>query len=154
MSTSVLLCIGTRPEVIKMAPVFHALKETALEPIVLHTGQHEAGTEPDRQTVWPLYEFFGFLPAVQKIRSAQGRLEQRIALLRHVEAIRMHAATNGGKVPAKLADVDVPLPVDPFTGKPFRYEVIDGVAHVRGSPPKGDENNTAYNIHYEIIIRK
>jgi hypothetical protein len=98
--------------------------------------------------------FFGFLPAVQKIRRAQGRLEQRIALLRHVEAIRMHAAANGGKVPAKLADVDGPLPVDPFTGKPFRYEVVDGVAHVRGSPPKGDEKIAAYNLHYEIIIRK
>jgi hypothetical protein len=104
---------------------------------------------PSRRSV-----FFGFLPAVQKVRRAQGRLEQRIALLRHVEAIRMYAAAHEGKVPAKLADIDVPLPVDPFTGKPFRYEVIDGVAHVRGSPPKGDEQNVAYNLHYEIIIRK
>jgi UDP-N-acetylglucosamine 2-epimerase (non-hydrolysing) len=63
MSASVLLCIGTRPELIKMAPLYHALKKTALEPVVLHTGQHEAGTERDRQSVWPLYEFFGFLPA-------------------------------------------------------------------------------------------
>jgi glutathione S-transferase len=73
--------------------------------------------------------FRGFLPALQKVRRAQGRLEQRIALLRHVEAIRMYAAAHEGKVPPKLSDVDVPLPLDPFTGKPFRYEVIDGVAH-------------------------
>lgn len=98
--------------------------------------------------------FRGFLPAIQKVRRAQGRLEQRIALLRHVEAIRMYAAAHEGKVPAKLSEVDVPLPVDPFTGKPFRYEVVDGVAHVRGTPPKGDEQNVAYNLHYEIIIRK
>jgi hypothetical protein len=98
--------------------------------------------------------FFGFLPALQKVRRAQGRLEQRIALLRHVEAIRLYAAAHGGKVPEKLADVDVPLPCDPFTGKAFRYEVIDGVAHVRGSPPKGDEKSPPYNLHYEIIIRK
>ena len=29
--------------------------------------------------------FNGFQPAIQKVRRAQGRLEQRIALLRHVE---------------------------------------------------------------------
>lgn len=98
--------------------------------------------------------FYGFMPALQKVRRAQGRLEQRIALLRHVEAIRMYAAAHDGKVPAKLSEVDVPLPVDPFTGKPFRYEVVDGVAHIRGTPPKGDEQNVAYNLHYEIIIRK
>lgn len=98
--------------------------------------------------------FKGFLPAIQKVRRAQGRLEQRIALLRHVEAIRLYAAANGGKVPPKLSDVDVPLPVDPFTGKAFRYEVVDGVAHLRGTPPKGDEQNVAYNLHYEIVIRK
>lgn len=98
---------------------------------------------------------FGFiLPAMQKIRRAQGRLEQRIALLRHVEALRMYAAAHAGKLPEKLAEIDVPLPADPFTGKPFRYELKDGVAHLRGSPPKGDENNPAYNLHYEITIRK
>jgi UDP-N-acetylglucosamine 2-epimerase (non-hydrolysing) len=83
MSTSVLLCIGTRPEVIKMAPVYHALKETALEPIVLHTGQHEAGTEPDRQTVWPLYEFFGFLPTYRV------DLVRRTDTLAHLTALLM-----------------------------------------------------------------
>lgn len=98
--------------------------------------------------------FDGFAAAFNKVRIAQGRLEQRVALLRHVEAIRLYAAAHGGKVPEKLADVDVPLPCDPFTGKPFRYEVRDGAAHVRGSPPKGQEKVPVYNLHYEIIIRK
>ncbi len=31
----------------------------------------------------------------------------------------------------------MPLPDDPFTGKPFRYEVKDDTAHLRGSPPRG-----------------
>src|SRR5262249_54652609 len=57
------------------------------------------------------------------IRRAQGRLEQQIALLRHVEALRLYAAENGGTLPAKLSDVPVPLPDDPFTGKPFPYEL-------------------------------
>ncbi len=37
---------------------------------------------------------------------------------------------------------------------PFRYEVKGGVAHLRGTPPKGEEQNPGYNPHYEITIRK
>ncbi|MDY3553350.1 hypothetical protein R5W24_002451 [Gemmata sp. JC717] len=95
-----------------------------------------------------------FLPELQRIRAAQARVDQRLALLRHVEALRLHAAGHGGALPARLADVDVPVPVDPFTGKPFRYEVIDGAAHLWGTPPLGYEDNAAYNLHYEIVIRK
>jgi hypothetical protein len=99
-----------------------------------------------------LFDFF--LPSLFKIRLAQGRLEQRIALLRHVEALRMHAAEHGGAWPAKLADVGVPLPLDPFTGKPFRYEVSGETAHLRGNPPPGEEKTPVYNLHYELTLRK
>lgn len=95
-----------------------------------------------------------FLPAIYKVRLAQGRLEQRFALLRVVEALRLFAADHGGAWPTKLEDVTVPLPPDPFTGKPFRYAVDGGTAHVRGTPPPGEEANAAYNIHYELTIRK
>ena len=50
-------------------------------------------------------------------------MEQRIALLRHVEALRLHAAEHDGKLPVSLSEVAVPLPDDPVIGKPFRYEV-------------------------------
>lgn len=98
--------------------------------------------------------FAFFLPGLDKIRISQGRLEQRIALLRHVEALRLHAAAHNGKLPEKLTDIKVPLPMDPFTGKPFRYEVKDGVGHLRGTPPKGYEDLAHLNLHYEITIRK
>src|SRR5262249_42358321 len=98
---------------------------------------------------------FGFLvPALQKVRRAQGRLEQRIALLRHVEALRLYAAEHAGKLPEKLSDFPVPLPPDPFTGKPFRYDVDGATAHFRGSPPPGEEKNPAYNVHYEVTLQK
>lgn len=93
------------------------------------------------------------LPALNKVRVSQGRLEQKIALLRCVEALRMYAAAHGGKLPEKLADVEVPLPVDPFSGKPFRYELKDGTAHLRGTAPKGYAEIAAFNLHYEITIR-
>jgi hypothetical protein len=93
------------------------------------------------------------VPAMMRVRRAQGRLEQRVALLRHVEALRIYAAAHGGKLPAKLSDCPVPLPDDPFTGKPFRYEVDGGTAHLRGSPPAGDAKNPAYNVHYQITMK-
>jgi len=95
-----------------------------------------------------------FVPALHKVRSAQGRVEQRIALLQHVEALRLYAAAHAGKFPASLTECGVPLPVDPFTGQPFRYELERDTAHVRGSPPRGMEKNPAFNVHYEVTIQR
>ena len=54
-ANSILLCMGTRPEIIKMAPVYYALKQDGLEPLLLHTGQHEDMADP-------MYRFFKILP--------------------------------------------------------------------------------------------
>lgn len=54
-NNTILLCMGTRPEIIKMAPVYHALKKTDLMPLVLHTGQHDTLAET-------LYPFFDMEP--------------------------------------------------------------------------------------------
>ena len=93
-------------------------------------------------------------PDVLKARRTQGRLEQRVALLRHVEALRLYAAAHHGRLPAKLADLPVPLPDDPSTGKPFRYRLDGATGHLIGSPSRGEDKNPAYNIHYEVRIRK
>jgi UDP-N-acetylglucosamine 2-epimerase len=50
-----LVCLGTRPEIVKMAPVVHALRAAGQPVAVLHTGQHDA-------MAWPLYRFFGIEP--------------------------------------------------------------------------------------------
>jgi hypothetical protein len=96
--------------------------------------------------------FADLLPDVLKARRAQGRLEQRIALLRHVEALRLYAAAHQGKLPPKLSDIAVPLPEDPFTGKPFHYQVDGTIAHLRGSPP--DEKNAGHYGRYEVALSK
>jgi hypothetical protein len=95
-----------------------------------------------------------FLPAVQRVHRRQWLLEQRIDLLRHVEALRLYAAEHNGNLPATLAEISVPLPNDPFTGKPFRYEVTGNTAHLRGTPPDAEKTNAAANIHYEVTIQK
>jgi hypothetical protein len=95
-----------------------------------------------------------FLPPVVQARREQARLQQRIALLRHIEALRLHAAEHEGKPPEKLADLAVPLPDDPFTGKPFVYRVEAATAYLNGNPPRGEEKNAAYNIRYEATLQK
>lgn len=86
--------------------------------------------------------FADLVPAVADARQAQAVLEQRVAVLRHVEAIRMYAAAHGGKVPAKLSDAGVPLPVDPLSGKPFGYEV------------KGDAATlSAPGVRVEVVVK-
>ena len=84
----------------------------------------------------------------------QVRCEQRIALLRCVEALRLYAADHDGKLPAKLDDVPVPVPVDPVTGKSFSYQLDGATASLRGTPPRGKEKDAAYNRRYEVTIRK
>jgi UDP-N-acetylglucosamine 2-epimerase (non-hydrolysing) len=55
-----LLCMGTRPEIIKMAPVYRALR-TAGDPVcVMHTGQDDA-------RAWPLYRFFAMRPECEVV---------------------------------------------------------------------------------------
>lgn len=56
MSTdNILLCMGTRPEIIKMAPIYFELKKTGKHPLLLHTGQHSDMANP-------MYEFFNIVP--------------------------------------------------------------------------------------------
>jgi len=54
-NNTILLCMGTRPEIIKMAPVYYALKQNGMEPLLLHTGQHE-------DMAHPMYRFFRIIP--------------------------------------------------------------------------------------------
>jgi hypothetical protein len=96
----------------------------------------------------------GLIPATHRVRMAQARLDQRLALLTCVEALRIHAAENGGKFPARLEDVKLPLPTDPVTGKAFIYKLTEGTATLQGTPPAGMEKNAAYNVRYELTIAK
>lgn len=96
--------------------------------------------------------FADLVPQVAETRRVQARLEQRIALLRCVEALRMYAATHAGKLPAKPGDVDVPLPSDPFTGKPFAFELSGATVRLHSESPKDDRNAT-FTRRYEVTVR-
>lgn len=98
--------------------------------------------------------FADFLPHVVPARRKQAALEQRLALVRHIEALRLYAAGHEGKLPEKLSEITVPLPVDPFTGKPFAYKKDGAVAQLRGCLHHEAEKNTVYNVRYEVRIRR
>jgi hypothetical protein len=95
------------------------------------------------------------VPAVQKVLLARARLDRQIAMLRCIEALRLHAAEHDGKLPAALADIkSVPIPLDPMTGNAFTYKVADGKAYLSAAPPPGETPVFEGNVQrYEITLR-
>lgn len=78
---------------------------------------------------------YGMLPSIDAFHTAQTRAKQRIALIQAIEAIRMAGAANGGKLIESLDDAPVPVPNDPFTGRPFAYQVVGDVATLSSEFP-------------------
>jgi hypothetical protein len=97
--------------------------------------------------------FSELAPAAIKVVQARARVQQYLSVLQTVEALRIHAAANQGKLPASLAETKLPVPADPVTGKPFLYEVTDGVAVIRGSAPADRKNDPFFNRVHEVMIR-
>jgi len=91
------------------------------------------------------------LPAVSKVLMASARTERRLAALRVVEALRLHAARTGDW-PKSLAEVTaVPVPDDPTTGKPFEYKVEAGVAIVHGALLPGEQ--VYQELYYRLKLK-
>ncbi|MFQ3651983.1 MAG: hypothetical protein SNJ75_16800 [Gemmataceae bacterium] len=113
----------------------------------------------DGKPSWPTsaeFEKSLFAPIMThafRVRQVQVRIQQRLALLRLAEAVRLHAAKTG-KLPDALRSIEVPVPVDPVTGKAFTYEIKDGIAQVHGAVPKGQEKQPAFRVRYELTLRK
>jgi hypothetical protein len=93
-----------------------------------------------------------FLPAIAKAMTRHAQLGRKIAALRTVEALRLHAAAHGGQLPDALDQVTAaPVPLDPGTGKPFEY-TRDGptatiVSRIRGEPLE------TTGLRYRVTVR-
>jgi len=95
------------------------------------------------------------LPAVDKVYGAQVRTERRLASLRTVEAVRLHAAKNEGRLPANLADVTVvPVPVDPTTGQSFEYAAEGNRFTITVPMPTGERPNPNNSWKYVVTLAK
>jgi len=113
---------------------------------VLAANRKEYGGEPapaiTSSTFWDVFEH---------ARSRQAELEQRLSQLRCIEALRMYGADHDGKLPERLDDVPVPVPLDPVSGKPFSYK-LDGAKATLHGEPAGDKPGEW--IVYEITMQK
>jgi hypothetical protein len=93
------------------------------------------------------------LPAIAKVQLAQVRLERKLAALRTIEALRMHAAAHSGQLPDKLDEVTiVPVPNDPGTGQPFEYQRNGQTATLISRIPGEPLQSTG--IRYRVMMRK
>jgi hypothetical protein len=94
------------------------------------------------------------VPSLEKVAFSAVRLERRLAALRCVEAIRLFAASHGGKPPETLAAItEVPVPIDPVTGKDFQYQMRENKLLLSAPPPPGEKpvpnDNT---LRYELTL--
>lgn len=78
----VALIFGTRPEAIKMAPVYHVLKNNGIDVKVISTGQH-------REMLYQVLNLFGIKPDYELniMKEGQGLSELTSRLIQKVEAI-------------------------------------------------------------------
>jgi hypothetical protein len=99
------------------------------------------------------YPFIDLLPAILRVTLDDAELDRRIAALRCVEAVRLYAAAHDGKLPAALDDIrEVPIPVDPVTGKAFDYRTAGDRATLHGPPPAGQQANQRNTLTYELTL--
>jgi hypothetical protein len=96
---------------------------------------------------------FVSLPPYFRPFYARARLDRQLAALRCVEAIRLYAAAHGGRLPPTLDAIqEVPVPNDPFLGKPFVYRLDKGAATLEAPPPDGEEATDRNALRFELTL--
>ncbi len=111
---------------------------------------------PDEPAI-PVAEFL--MANTGRVMFSRTHLERKLAVLRCLEAIRLYAAEHDGKLPASLDQIkEVPIPVDPFTGKPFKYTSGAGKATLYAAalapPIPGRKPLPQDALYYEIALKK
>lgn len=100
-------------------------------------------------------ERLGYYEGHSKARQAGATLDRQISALRCIEAIRMQAAADGGKLPKQLNEVHVvPVPIDPMTGTAFQYLLEGNKATIHSPGPTGkDEKRFSLTYVITFIIK-
>ena len=97
------------------------------------------------------------LPALNRAMPRQILFERNLTALQVIEALRMYAAAHEGNLPDKLDEItEVPVPLDPGTGKPFEYSRTDDTATLVGptNEPTWTGRPTPNGVRYRVTIRK
>jgi hypothetical protein len=119
------------------------------EPLARSAKNLEARLREDE--VIPLAQLL--VPATFAVQGATARNQRRFAALRTIEALRFYADLHQGNFPVALAEIEeVPLPIDPVTGKPFDYQrLAEGRAVLEAKPPVG-ESWQRFGLRYELTV--
>jgi hypothetical protein len=104
----------------------------------------------------PLGAFAELAPAVAAVVAAESRLDRKVAALRAIEAIRLQAHADGGRIPESLAKVTVvPVPPDPSTGRPFDYRREGDIMVLSGPDVKPEGSGSlVQQVGYRIHLRQ
>lgn len=82
-------------------------------------------------------------------RFSLARADRYVSLMRTIEAIRDYAARHEGRLPERLEQItELPLPIDPVTGRPFAYEVNGETAILEALAPawRGFRSGLRYEL--------
>jgi tetratricopeptide (TPR) repeat protein len=157
IATGAVMCSEVR-ELIQQAdtPSLYGALNTLPEPFIDLNKQINAETEnAKKQYKNPIVRntmLNHLKPAHNKCKLIAQRLGRDIAILKCVEAIRLYAASHGGKLPASLADItEVPIPDDPLTGKAFDYKVSGSKATLESTPTAETKE---YALRYNLDLKK
>jgi hypothetical protein len=95
-----------------------------------------------------------WIPHFEFVFQSRALLERRFALLRTIEALRLHAGEHDGQWPDTLDDLrPLPLSADPFTGKAFAYRREGNTAILEAGAPPGHLPNHGNAIRCELTLR-
>jgi hypothetical protein len=93
-----------------------------------------------------------FLPALGRVAERFAQLDRRLAALRCVEAVRLHAASHEGRLPSVLDEIkEVPVPADPMSGQAFGYRISGSSAALEAPLDLG--RPAELSTIYEITLR-
>ena len=135
-----LACIGTRPEIIKMAPVYRELKSRGERVLLVHTGQHEAVAQA-------LYTFFDMQPDIVI------DLQRKSSSLVHLSTALMESVDNA----IQRLDPDVVMvqgdTTSAFMGAMVGYYQNRPVAHIEAGLRTGEREPFPEEKNRELIGR-
>ena len=105
--------------------------------------------EPEKTNAKSPVAFFAWLmPSVVQVKIAEARTDRKVAALRIIEALRMHASKVGTLPDSLDAITLVPIPLDPITGKAFSYTRTGAgeTATLSAPPPRSGQPGLTYRI--------
>ncbi len=104
----------------------------------------------------PLLFMFRLLDSpLNSVQLASIRVDRKLDILQCVEAIRLHAAANGGKLPPTLDAIkEAPTPPDIASGKPFDYQVNGDSATLSAPIPPGAPDHPSFGLRYVLKLAR